>query len=212
MNFFRFFLMFFVVGLAYADETGTPLIDGEYYKSQAQFQTKLGRGAQRLLDLEAQRKEAEANAQRQAITDNEGMEAMDKYVTLIKGRYLNESGEFEPGLALDKADTANINKLFALYLRSTVLTEKMVSAGIARKTLEWGKDRLNELYKVHHSPSSSNNSEMQIIAKQVRDTEKEMKTVRQVASRMGVKLITPDPEHPEVDAEEMRLNKSYREK
>jgi len=194
-------LMFSLVATAFAGEE-PKLVQDELVKSQVQFQQKLATHLKQIRDLEFQRKTAVSTAQTQSTVDQTGIGAMKKYRQLLAGRYVKESGDFEPGLEVTVADVGNINKLFITYLHTTPLAGK-TSAGQAARALEWGVNRLEEVAKEHAKPTETNNSDLQIISKKVRDAEVQIKTLKDVAKRMGVNLVVPDTKNLDDDPEDL---------
>lgn len=172
---------------ALAAEEVTPLVMGEYAKIQNEFQSGLATSRRNIANLQADKKRVVSQYQLQAKAEQAGIEALKKYDLLLGSRYSNERGEYQAGLELGQKDVENLNRIFENLMRTTPFVGK-TSAGFARRTIEWGMKRLEELAKTHQDPSEQNNPELEIIAKQLFDAETKIKTVTELASRLGVKL------------------------
>lgn len=170
-----------------ADEVTPSLVTGEYVKIQNEFQVSLSTAKRSLRDLENDRRKSILNAQSQARKENEGIQALKRYDLLLSIRYVNEQGVHQAAMEISTKDQENLNRLFDNYLRATPFVGR-TSAGFARKQIEWGMKRLEELAKVNAEPTETNNPELEIIAKQTRDADQKIKTVTELASRLGVKL------------------------
>jgi len=173
--------------LAVAGEEVTPLVMGEYAKIQNEFQAGLATSRRSIASLQGEKKRVTAQYQLQAKAEQAGIDALKKYDLLLGSRYSNERGEYQAGLELGAKDVENLNRIFENLMRTTPFVGK-TSAGYARRQIEWGMKRLEELSKLHSDPTEQNNPELEIIAKQLRDAETKIKTVTDLAGRLGVKL------------------------
>jgi hypothetical protein len=168
------------------------VIQSEFAKQEGQLEKHLFEARHQLEALETARTKAIQTAQNEAKKDEEGVRNFKRYYSLLLNRYADENAQFQPWRAIQNEDVDNINKLFETYLASHPL-KAPVSAGQADKTLDWGMTRLEELYKVHNSPKPDNNSELEIINHQVRETETRIDSIRSQASRLDIKLLEKDP-------------------
>lgn len=171
-----------------ADETPVnPVVHGEYMKVQAEFSQSLNHAKKVLRDLVTDKKKAVLASQAQAKVEQTGIEALKKYDLLLTIRYANEQGVYQSNVEISTKDQENLNKLFDTYLRSTPILGR-TSVGHARRMIDWGMKRLEDLAKAHNDPTELNNPELEIIAKLTIDAETKIKTVTDLASRLGVKL------------------------
>lgn len=138
----------------------------------------------RLSELTAHRTSVLNQAAKQAETETSWIENLKRYQTLLTSRYLDEKGEYQPSKEINSRDLENINRLMASYLHSTPLQGR-VSAGQAFKTLETGIDQIGDRIKVHRSPSSSNNSEIQILQAQIEEMENNLKKLIDRGKKLG---------------------------
>lgn len=185
---------------AFADPSA-PVVQDEYAKEKARFDTVMIAARKKLSELQKAQEKAIEASKAQAKVDLEGVAVMKKYWTLINYRYGNEEGKFQNWKVVDTKDVENINNLFGTYLRSKPLTGR-ISAGTADRTLDWGMTRLEEMAKMHGSPRPDNNSDVEILSYQIKDTESKMKIITDQADRLGVKITEQQPveDAPAVEA------------
>ena len=170
---------------AYGDDN--QVVAQEYLKVQTELNQGMAQARRNLKDLGNDKKKAILTSQSQAKLEQTGIEALKKYDLLITVRYTDDSGLYQPSKEISQKDQDNINKLFDMYLRSTPLLGR-TSVSHARQMIEWGVKRLEELAKLHAEPTDLNNPEMQIISKLTREAELKIKTVTDLAARLGVKM------------------------
>lgn len=163
------------------------IVQGEYLKVQSELSQSLGLSRKTLRTLEMEKKKAILASQAQANVEQTGMDALKKYDLLLTIRYADERGTYQSNREISQKDQENLNKLFDTYLRSTPILGR-TSVGHARRMIEWGVKRLEDLAKAHNDPNESNNPDLEIIAKQATDTEMKIKTVTELAGRLGIKL------------------------
>lgn len=182
-----------------AEEAVNPIVSGEYVKVQNELSASLAQAKKNQKDLLGDRKRAILDSQSQAKVERQGIEALKKYDLLLTIRYSDDKGVYQPGNEISLKDQENLNKMFETYMRSTPLFGR-ISVGHARKIIDWGIKRLEDLSKVHGDPTDANNPELEIIAQQTRDADQKIKTVTELASRLGVKLhenvAVNEPEAP----------------
>jgi hypothetical protein len=192
-------LMLLVLALSFpfvaSADPVTPLVQSEYAKLQAEFQSEMAKSKKTLVDLAQKKSRALSAVEAQTRLENGGIEQLKRYDIVITSRYVNENGEYQSGMEINQKDVENINQMFETYMHSAPLFGR-VSAGHARRTIEWGITRLQELAKLHGNPTEENNSELEIIAKQTRDAETTIHTVTALAGRLGVSLTTPVAQVP----------------
>lgn len=185
---------------AAADEAGKfpaaeapPVVRAEFDKTQQSLTAKLSEVRKKAAALEAAKTAAFAGAKNQEVVLRKGIESFTRYHQLIGAKYVSADGSrFEPGLELEAEDIANINKLFESFLHASPLRGK-VSAGQARNMLNWGVKRAEEVASQLGSPDEENNSELQIIAKQLTDLRTEEQKLLNQAESLGVQLNVPEP-------------------
>jgi len=187
-----------VIGLitssvAVSADGNAPVVQNEYAKQQTELEAKLVKQKRLLRDLKNQEDKATEASKAEAQVDTTGLSAMKRYDTLMTGRYATDQGDFQGWKTLSAEDIENINKLFETYLHSKPLSGR-VSAGQAHNQLDWGMSRLEELSKMHRSPNSENNSDLEIIAHQRQEAEAAVKSVNNMADRLGLKLTDPQLE------------------
>lgn len=173
------------------DSTQAQVIQTEFAKQEGQLEKQLSDTKHHLENLEEARNKAIQTAESDAKRDEEGVRSFKRYYSLLLNRYADENAQFQPWKAIQNDDVDNINKLFDTYLSSHPL-KSPVSAGQADKTLDWGMTRLEELYKMHHSPKPDNNSELEILSHQIKEAEIKIDAIRSQASRLDIKLIEKD--------------------
>jgi hypothetical protein len=181
-----------------ADPPSAPVVTSEYAKQQVQLESQLAKAKRMLRDFEAVREKAISDSKAMAQTDMAGLKALKRYDTLMSSRYATEQGEFQPWRPLAKEDVENINRLFDTYLRSKPLFGR-VSAGQAHKMLDWGMSRLEEMTKARNKPKPDNNSDLEIVAHQIKETEATLKSIMTAADKLGMKL-NPNPNENEQEA------------
>lgn len=179
---------------AWADDVGISgdshvpqFVHHEFDKAHQDLASKAMGLKKKLSDLESEKARVYAEAKAQTGIDTTGVDALKKYDVLVEGRYVNDKGEYERGLQVAQSDVDNINKLFQSYLSSTPLQGR-VSAGQARRILAFGIDQLKDREKAHSSPSESNNSDLEIIACQMHQTEKQLQVTIALAGQLGLAL------------------------
>ena len=165
----------------------TPMISAELSKTQKEFQANYAQMKKNLRDLESDKMKAIQDAKAQSLKDREGIEAFKTYDLLIATRYVNDSGQCLSALEVSKKDHENLNKLFDVYLRTSPLVGRL-SAGHARRYIGWAVQRLQELSQFNSEPSEKNNPDLEILARVKNETESRLRTVTELASRLGVKL------------------------
>ena len=168
------------------------VVETEYRATQTQLQSGLNQARSKVKMLEGQKSEALQRAAEKAATTATGQTQFKQFYTLIKNRYINKKAVFEPAMEVSSKDIENINDLFKSYLSMTVFFGR-VSAGQAVKKLEYGMEKLDELAQIYGSPTESNNSELEIIGKQIRDEEAKIERTQQLASALSLKLDTETP-------------------
>jgi hypothetical protein len=154
---------------------------------QGELSTSMANARKSLRDLANDRKKAVMDSQSQSKVEMQGIEALKKYDLLLTIRYADPQGLYQPAAEVSQKDNENLNKLFDTYLRASPLTGRS-SVAHARKMIEWGMHRLEELAKIHGDPNENNNPDLEIIAQQTKDADQRIKTVTELASRLGVKL------------------------
>lgn len=164
-----------------------PIVAGEYVKVQNELSASMVHARKKLLDLSNDKKRAIFDSQTEAKLDRQGIEAFKKYDLLLTVRYADEKGLYQPAVEVSVKDVENLNKLFDTYLHTTPMNGRS-SVGHARKMIDWGMKRLEELVKVHAEPTETNNPDLEIIAQQTKDADQRVKTVTELAVRLGVKL------------------------
>lgn len=174
------------VGLAAGEEIST-LVQDEYRKMQQDYQESFSKVSRRINELGAYRGRVIADSKRKAEFELQGTELLKKYNTLILSRYRNEQGLFEKGLEISPKDQDNIGKVLSKYLGQAPLQGR-ISAGEARRQLNWAMIRLQELSKTHLDPTEENNSELELIAYQLRDSDLKMKKISELAKSLGVEI------------------------
>jgi hypothetical protein len=167
--------------------SNSPLVQNEYAKAQTQLESKLLTAMRALKGFDDARLKAIEDAKAMSDVDMEGLRGLKRYYTLLLGRYSNDAAQFQPWTVLANDDRENINKLFDTYLHSKPLHNR-VSAGQAERTLDWGMSRLEEIYKMHKSPSPENNSDLEILSHQIKDSEASVKAIKTHADRLDIKL------------------------
>lgn len=116
-----------------------------------------------------------------------GLEDFKRYQKIVVTRYVNDEGVYQPGLILNKTDYDNVTSIFQEYLNRTPFAER-ASAGDAERELIWGVNQLDMNIKKHADPSEKTHPELEMIAKESLDTDKEIKVTTTLAQRLGVVL------------------------
>ena len=165
----------------------SPLVQNEYAKAQTQLEGQLLNIRKSMRSIDDQKSRAVQEAKAQSQVDLEGLREMKRYYTLLLSRYSNETSQFQPWRVVGAEDVENINKLFDTYLHTRPLRGR-VSAGQADRTLDWGMSRLEDVYKTHKSPSTDNNSDLEILQHQMKEAEASEKAIRSRADRLDLKL------------------------
>lgn len=168
-----------------------PLVKGEYGRTQQDLQWELTKLKQRQVELETQRDKARDAATAEAETNRNGIKVFKEYDRLLSVRYSSKTGDFEPGVEISSKEVENINQLFQSHLRTVALSGGRISAGNARRSLEWGIERLGKYEDWNTSPNEQNNSDFEIIAKQLHDVDSDVERVMDLADKIDVKL-NPD--------------------
>ena len=167
---------------------GAEIVTREYGSEKELLQNRLARIQDRLKSLSDEQAKAIVASQLLAKKLAEGVVHFEKYVTLLKTRYVHtETGEYEEGLALSESDVKNINTLFQTYLHRTQF-EQSASASEAVKALKNGGDDLEDLVSEYSRPDEDNNSDISIIVHHKEKLEEEKDVVMELASRLNVSL------------------------
>jgi hypothetical protein len=194
--------LIFFSGASNAEEI-TNLVQEEFNKMKQDYHDSFTKVARRVNDLTAYRNRVVNDSRRKAEYELQGVDLLRKYNTLIQSRYRNDQGNFERGLEISPKDGENIGKVFAKYL-GCGLSEGRLSAGEARRQLESGIVRLQESAKRHLEPSEENNSELELVAYQLRDSEVKMKKTSDLAKALGIEIneqaALAEAQKPEVAA------------
>jgi hypothetical protein len=172
---------------AYAVDEIASVIQEELKKEQTEVQTEYVKVQRRVHELQAQKGKSIVDSKRRGEAELLGSDLLKKFMLLMTSRYRNERSEFESGLELNAKDLELINKVFAKYLFSHPLQGR-VSAGEARRTLDWGVKRLQELAKIHAEPTEQNNPDLEILTYQLKISEISLKRVGDLAKALGVNL------------------------
>ena len=168
------------------------MVREQYRITQDALQVELSLANARLKVIENEKAGVLARAKVAADIDAKGIAQLKKYDALIAARYVDKKGNYHGGFQLVQTDVDAINDLLKTYLRSSPLTDK-VSAGQARRTLAYSIDRLEDIRSAHASPTETNNSDLEILAKIAHDEEARSKKVLDLAATINV---TVDPNRP----------------
>ena len=163
------------------------IVQEEYGQMQRQLQAELSAAQTRIKALLADKEGARSRAFLAAKSDATGLRLMSDFDNLLKTKYVDKKGKFQPGLELAKKDVDNLNGIIQEHLAMIPFSGR-VSAGQARKQIAWGVDLLDDILKAHKEPSEANNSEFEIIGKQVRDETARSEKANMLAETLGLKL------------------------
>lgn len=167
----------------------------QYDKEQVKLKTLDTDDRKRLVDLDQLKtkviRDSVALSQREAT----GSAQFSNFIHLLKIRYTEridkKNSDFQEAAEITVDDVKDINHLFLVYLDSTPLSGR-VSAGIASELLEKGRDELEKRISMHAKPNVENCSDLAIIAKNVDDTQNDLKIIAELANKLrdGVKIET----------------------
>jgi hypothetical protein len=116
-----------------------------------------------------------------------GQELLQKYLKLIKAKYIDDEGKFQDSYEISLTDRENINKLTFGFLKSNELRGR-VSAHRALKFLEQSMSEINQRIKVSESPDENNNSELEILSKKLVDEKEKMESIYETAKSAGLNI------------------------
>jgi hypothetical protein len=178
--------LFFAASLCLADGT-TPKPSAR--RSKQELQTEVANSNAHIQELEKEKEQAIQAAKVRIPAAQEGITLLKKYDTLLRARYVDEEGSFEPATELGADDRDKINQLLKVYLHWTPLKLKSrISAGKARKTIADGIDTLKEWVSNYDSPDEDNNSDVEIISKQIQDEKQNVALLCETANNLGYKI------------------------
>ncbi|MBI1860246.1 MAG: hypothetical protein HYR96_04930 [Deltaproteobacteria bacterium] len=163
----------------------TKMVDEEYNKETTNVKAEWERVNKKIAELSNHRDKAVADSKARGQWEAQGAELLQKFQTVITARYHTSTGEFDGGIELTTRDQDNVNKVFNRYLQALPL-KGHVSAGEAVRFLEWGNKRLVGLSRTHMDPNEGNNSELEILAAQMRGAEAEQTRLTGMAKIVGV--------------------------
>ena len=163
------------------------MVSSEFTKTKSEFQMTFNQVKKSIRDIENEKAKAIREAKAQALKDQEGIKAFETYDILISSRYVDKDGKYQSSLEVSSKDHENLNELFQSYLRTNPLVGRL-SAGHARRYIAWAMDRLKELSKYNADPSEKNNPDLEILARLSVENENRLRTVTELAQRLGVKL------------------------
>ena len=155
--------------------------------SQDQIQTGISASNGHVLELSEQKKQAIAQIKSHLPFTREGITLFKKYDALLRARYVDDEGEFQPGVEISNADRENVIRLFKTYLHREPFTTK-VSSALARKQISAGIDQLKDRASKQDSPDESNSSEVQILSKNIDDEAQKVEELVQLADNFGFKV------------------------
>ena len=182
-------------GEEFSDFTSGPMpgiVQEEYTKTQHQLQADFSAAQERIRALLTEKEAARARASMAAKSDGTGLKLMNDFDLFLKTKYVDKKGKFQPGLELAKKDIDVLNGILQEHLAMTPLFGR-VSAGQAKKQLAWSVDYLNDIMKAHRDPSEANNSEFEIIGKQIRDETARSEKANMLAETLGFRLDVNQP-------------------
>jgi hypothetical protein len=165
----------------------SPIVKEEFRKAREDLRTELITSRKKVSELDALRVKIVAQTQKNAIYEEAWVDHLRKYDILLGARYVNDKGEYQAQMELTDHDTGNINKLFDEYLHGRPFQGR-VTVSMARKTLEGGQEKLRDMVKIHKEPTESNNMDLQIIAQQKDDSQKQIAKVLMLAQQLGFDL------------------------
>src|SRR5581483_2952165 len=128
--------------------------------------------------------------------DEIGLKLMRDFGLLLHAKFVDKKGRFLPGFEVAQPGVDNLNGIFLAHLQMTPFSGR-ISAGQAHKQIAWGLDRLEDVLKAHRDPSEGNNSDFEIIGKQIRDEEAKSDKINSLADILGLKLDPSLPPQPE---------------
>ncbi len=166
-------------------EDNSAMVQEEMKKTQEEVLKSWNQAKSRLSELKNQMEKAHADSKRRGEDEIKGKDLMEKYGLLLSTRYLNDKNDFEPGMQISMKDQDNMNKLFQSYLHSTPFRGQ-TSAGEAKRVLELGAKNLNETSTMHLNPSASNNSEIEILEFQIKNTENNFQKASHLTKSLGI--------------------------
>ena len=162
------------------------IVKNEVQKTHVDLSRDIAEAKARIQAWEGQRNDAVARAKAAHQQDATGLKLIAEYDRLLATRYVNKKGEFEPGMELSTADVDNLNDLAKTHLSALLFTGR-TSAGFARKAIKVSLKRLEDQSDAHAKPSESNNPELEVIEKQVRDEHTRVKRNLALLDDLGLK-------------------------
>lgn len=166
-----------------ADEVNE-YVGNELQLMQTTIQSELERTDKKIADLQAAKESAINRSKISAENERSAIDLLKTFSILIQGRYVNEQGEYQDGLELNEKDRRFLNLAFNKYLHTTPIQEK-TSTGEARRTIDWGVKRLQEVAKIHAEPTEMNNSDLELIALNLKQSQKTRKRFAELAERLS---------------------------
>ena len=183
------FIALFLMGLSlcmssssHASDTPPP--------SQAEINTLLGKinaSKAALAQLMTQRDQTIQKIKGHLGFTKSGLKLIEDYETLIRTRYLDDEGDFDPSLPISGIDLTNIQKLIKAYL-NTDPSQNNLSARKALDLLSISYKKLKTKAKVQSDPSEDNSSEVQILEQKIAETQDGLDEQLDSAKKLGIKI------------------------
>ncbi len=165
------------------------IIQDEYKKLQGEHSETNTRLRSRVQELVNARSKAIAESRKRAEMELGWADLVRKYSVVLASKYRDEdTGAYEPGMELSPKDLENVSKILGRYLNTQPLQGR-VSAGEGRRQLDYVVRRLNELAKIHNNPTEENNSELEILAYQISDSDFKLRKTVSFAKSLGIELV-----------------------
>ena len=142
---------------------------------------------QKIAGLEQARAKVISTSQANAVSDEKGIQFIEKYIKLLQVRYVNDKGAFEPNLQVNERDQKNINVIFANYLDFSPLKGK-TSTGVAVQKLNEAQDSLKKKILALSKPDILNNSELAILKSEEDKYQERVKVLMGLSTRFGLSL------------------------
>ena len=177
--------------LALAVEEVAATLENELKHSGETLRRDLIQSKRKLAKLKEQQSQIQETVQKQAALEKEGTALMKDYSTVVMTRYVDPKGDYQSGYEISAKDQEYINRLVGKFLRAHPLAGR-TSAGEAIRALNWAMSRLSELASTHAAPSEMNNSDLEIVATQMKELDSYIRKQISVATRLGVTVPTAD--------------------
>lgn len=182
-------LTFAVLGAGpIANDDIAAIIQEEYKKLQSEQSESSSRLRSRVQELTLARNKAISESRKRAEMELSWVDLIRKYSVVLASKYRDpDTNAFQPGMELSPKDLETVSRILNKYVNAQPIPGR-VSAGEARRQLEYAVRRLNELAKIHNNPSEENNSELEILAYQMSDSDLKLRKTVSFAKSLGIEL------------------------